>query len=138
MAQLTLSQRSALANNNRFQRRLKSALDKTANYWAGAPYDGGGAPRVLALEDYTLTFQKKKRAIRLVLGLTNIAPWASMFMAQYNEDADPNLLEDPNLAFDENTNQISDDAILNSSVLSAVYDGIGGIIPADNGAPIEW
>jgi len=126
MAQLTLSQRSELQNNNRFRQRLAAAATKTAKFWVDFSVDQFSA--------YNVANQKRKEFARKILsnGLTTINSYAGTFLSTYNEDiADANILENDQVAFNAETNQLTDAQLTDSSASSYTFDNAAGIETGD-------
>lgn len=117
MAQLTLSQKSTMANSLTLQRRLVSAVKATANYWATYSID--------TFEKYNVGIQKKKTFARQILSQSSIPnpqAYAEYLLNQYT-DTNPSL--------DEN-GELSDQVLSDSSASAATYDYFAGVLPGDD------
>ncbi len=123
MAELTLEQRSQMANNHNFQLRLSSALRKTANYWATFPLD--------TLPKYNKANKKKKEFARAVLSGSPISlvAYAEYLLSIYNE-ANPDLLPI--------TEQVSDAVLTDSSASAQAYNYFAGVQPGDDTDMVEF
>lgn len=117
MAQLTLSQKSTMANSLTFQRRLVSAVKATANYWANYTID--------TFEKYSVANKKKKEFAKLILGqasIPNPQAYAEYLLNQYT-DANPSLNAD---------GELDDQILSDSSASSYTYDYFSGVQPGDD------
>jgi hypothetical protein len=117
MAQLTLTQRSELAEDASFRGRLFQALFSKANYFLGQP-----APVNIK------AYKEQSFAVRFVNGGANnidIYATSRFWLANYN--ADPPELE-PN-------GQPTDNAVLNTGALDTVYDSLAGVVAGDQNLP---
>lgn len=126
MAQLTLSQRSELQNNSRFQQRLASAATKTAKFWVDFEVD--------QFSEYNVANKKRKEFAKRVLaaGLPLISSYVGAFLSAYNEDiAGQDILEDDQLSFNAQTNQLADAQLTDSSASSYTFDSAAGVEPGD-------
>lgn len=122
MAQLTLSQRSALQNNARFQQRLSSAVVKTAKYWNDFAID--------EFSEYSIANKKRKEYARQVLrgGGIPAVSYAGGFLSAFNEDiSQVGMLEDDNIVFSAESNQLSDTQLTDSSATSYAFDSAAGV-----------
>lgn len=126
MAQLTLSERSELQNNTRFQQRLASAVAKTAKFWNDFLID--------QFSEYNIANQKRKAYARTVLkaGIGPSNTYAGSFLSSYNTDiSGPGILEDDQAPFNAQTNQLSDTELTDSSASSYVFDHFAGVEVGD-------
>lgn len=126
MAQLTLSQRSELQNNARFQQRMASAATKTAKFWIDFTVD--------EFSEYNVAVQKRKAFAKRVLGagVPGISSYAGAFLSAYNEDiSGAGILEDDQLSFNAQTNQLSDTQLTDSSASSYTFDNGAGVETGD-------
>lgn len=116
MAQLTLSQRSELQNNARFQQRLGSAVVKTAKFWNDFVVD--------TFAEYNVANQKRKAFAKLVLkgGVGNISSYAGSFLGSYNVDIADVGIKETEDAFNVSTNQLADAQLTDSSSASYTFD----------------
>lgn len=122
MAQLTLQQRSQIANSQSFQVRLKAAINIVARYWASFPPANVG--------DYNLSVQKKKRFAKNIQagGHVPLQAYAEFILSGYNEE-EPDLDDD---------GLLSDEVISDSSYSAQAFDHFAGVGPTDDQEPIEW
>lgn len=127
MAELNLTQRAELKNNQRFQQRLHLAATKTANYWLTFP--------IATIGDMNVAMQKRKVLARKILAAGGVdSEYISTFVMEYNEPSP--VLEDPQEPFDAVTNQLADGQLTDSSTSAAVYDKIARISAGDNSKTI--
>lgn len=111
MAQLTLGQRAAMANDQTFQQRLIAALKKTANYWATKP-DGDG---------YTAIYKRKRFANNILMGnMPNMQAYAEYFLSQYNQD--PAVMDG---------GQLADSELTDSPATPITFDHFAGVEAKD-------
>jgi hypothetical protein len=119
MAQLTLTERNALAEDALFRGRVFQGLFAKANF-----YKGQSNPA-------NLKEQKQQNYAQpfLIGGANSIDVYsaARTWLANYN--VDPPVLD--------SNNQPIDDHILNGDQLNVVYDGLAGVKPGDELLPIE-
>lgn len=118
MAQLTLSQRAALAEDNIFRSRLFQGLFAKANF-----HRSQSNPANLKAQ------KQQSYADPFVIGGANsidIHANTRFWLANYNEDP-------PQLDVD---NQPTDAAILDTNALDVVYDTLAGVQDGDENLPI--
>jgi len=120
MAQLTLSEKSALAEDPTFRSRVFQGLFSKANFYNAET----GTPTDLANQK-----QRTYAASFLKGGANSIDIFATVrhWLSNYNTDP-PSL---------DGNNQPDDDAILNGNSLDIVYDLLAGVLPGDDLLPIE-
>lgn len=107
MAQLTLAQRSKLANDPEFQHRVMAAVKKTANYWqtnAGADLN------------VTSNFTQKKFAEKILSGsfAFPISTYVEYFLTQYNTD--------PPVWEDESQTYLADSELTDSFASASTFE----------------
>lgn len=113
MAQLTLSERSQMANNGYFQNRLRAALKKTANYWLNSTQDNN-----------TAVFKRKRFAKDIQNGaMPDMRAYAEYFLTQYNED--------PPVFDTGDASQLADSALTDSPATPVAYDFFAGVEAKD-------
>lgn len=113
MAQLTLSQRGAMANDGQFHQRLRAALKKTAHYWNNSS-DG---------DELTAVYKRKIFAKQILSGnLPDMRSYAEFFLSMYNE-------EEP--VMDADGNNLADSELTGSSATSLSYDYFAGVETKD-------
>lgn len=116
-AQLTLSEKSALANNPVFVSRMHQGLYSKANFWRGQSNPAN------------LKAQKQQNYARVFLnGAGNsidIISSTRFWLANYN-----------GVAVLDSNNQPVDNEILNTAALDVVYDLLAGVLPGDESKPI--
>jgi len=117
MAQLTLSEKSALATNGEFMARVFQGLYSKANFWKlqPAPTDLADQKRI----NYSVTVLTRG-------GGVDLASVARFWLANYN--ADPPVLD--------GNSQPTDSAILDTAALDTVYDTLAGVVAGDDLLPI--
>lgn len=126
MSQLTLSQKSDLQNNSRFQQRLASATTKIAKYWADFVID--------QFSEYNVANQKRKAFAKRILsnGLPQMSSYAGTFLSAYETDiTGAGILEDDQAAFNAQTNQLSDTQLGDSFASAYTFDSGAGVEPGD-------
>lgn len=118
-AQLTLSEKSALADNALFRSRVHQGLYSKANFWQGQSNPAN------------LKAQKQQNYARVFLsGAGNsidIASCTRFWLANYNGTP---VLDSNNQPIDS---QILDD----TAALDVVYDLLAGVLPGDENRPIQ-
>jgi hypothetical protein len=116
-AQLTLSQKSALAENEVFRSRIYQALFSKANVFINQ-------------NPLNLEWQKKVIFARYFssgyASSVNIKVVSNLWLANYN-----------NVPVLDSNNQPIDQVILDSNALDVVYNLLAGIKPGDDQLPIE-
>jgi hypothetical protein len=119
MAQLTLKQKNALAENAVFKGRLLQALFSKANYFL-----------LLSSPASNLKEQKQRNyAAEFVKGgslWVDLHSIARLWLANYNTE-NPELDED---------GQPTDDEILNTIPLDLVYNKLAGVFPGDESVSV--
>lgn len=124
-AQLTLSEKSNLAETQSFRSRVYQGLFSKANFWI---VDVAGAPANLKeqkLYNYSKNFVKGGGA-----GIDqNVA--TRYWLSNYNV-APPDLIGGPS----DLEGQPSDDAILNTAALDTVFNTLAGVIAGDENLPV--
>lgn len=160
MAQLTLTERSLLANSPRFQQRLQAALKKKANFFLAAQPGGSGFPAIIndatAKQFYNLSTHKKKRHAKSLLStggnVGNPLIISEFFVSRYNEDiASQNVAqghpgpavagnrkEIPGDPFDASANQLADFELTDSAASDETYNHFAGIDITDPTEEIDW
>ncbi len=123
-SQLTLSEKSNLAETQSFRSRVYQGLFAKANFWIVT-----GTPDNLKeqkLIEYSKNFVKggsggidQNVVTRYWLSNYNVAP--------------PDLIGSPSPL----EGQPSDDAILNTAALDAVFNTLAGVLPGDENLPVE-
>ena len=117
MAQLTLSQKSEMANSLTVQRRLVAAVKGTAEYWRNYPLDSLGA--------YNVAVKKKKEFAKQILqnaSLANSQAYTEYLLNQYQFDGSPDL---------DDNGEVSDTVLSDSTASAATYDYFAGVLPGD-------
>ncbi len=131
MAELTTTQRADLQDNSRFNNRLAAAVQKTANYWNNVAID--------TFAKYNVANQKRKQFARNIANNPDLpnSGYAAFFLSIYNEDISlVGQLETDNIPFDANSNQLSDDRLLNSSTTTITFDYFAGVQIGDDAEQI--
>lgn len=122
MAQLTLSEKTALAENGIFRSRIFQGIFSKANFHRAQ------------VNPQNLKAQKQQNyADPFLLGGANsidIYAISRFWLSNYNADP-PDLVIGP-----DGSSQPSDDAILNTSPLDIVYDSLAGVEDGDENLPI--
>lgn len=157
MAQLTLSQRTELANNFGFQQRLISAVKKKANYFKDLTYAAitNQATGQAAADFHNAATQKRKRFAEMILrtnGGLNATAFAEYFLTQYNEDIESenvqqghpgpsgagNRKQVPGQPFDSAGNQLADFELTDSAASDSAYNYFAGVDSTDENEKIQW
>lgn len=162
MAQLTLSERTQLANDPRFQQRLASAIKKKANFFKDQTYATitNQATGQAAADFHNAATQKRKRFATQVLKNSYVdqilKQFAEFFMTQYNEDIDSenpqndgnngtpgpagagNRKETPGDPFNAQGNQLADFELTDSAASDAAYNYFAGVDGTDATEKIDW
>lgn len=129
MAQLTLSERSSMANNSIFQQRLSSAVKKTANYWKDYTLS--------TVADFNKANQKRKIFSRNILNsvnYVNIQAYAEYLLTQYNTESPVIISDVNNIA---NT-QLQDSELTDSGASSSAFDFFSGVVVGDSTEIIDF
>lgn len=124
MAQLTLTQRSEMANSLSVQRRLVAAVKGTAEYWRNYPLD--------SLADYNVAVKKKKEFAKQILqnaSLASVQAYAEYLLNQYQFDTTPDL---------DGNGEVSDTVLSDSTASAATYDYFAGVLPGDDTKPVTF
>ena len=122
-AQLTLTQRSTMANSLTLQRRLIAAVKNTASYWRALP--------ITTFAAYNVANQKRKVfASQLLQGsIPNVQAYAEYLLNAYQFATGA----EAGLGIDLDGNgEVSDTVLLDSAASSASYDYFSGVQAGDD------
>ena len=122
-AQLTLSQKSELAETQSFRSRIYQGLYSKANYWVTV----GTATNLKEQKQITYA----KAFVRGSAGGTDHNVTTRYWLSNYN--AVPDLIGAPSYL----EGQPSDNAILNTAALDVVFNTLAGVLPGDEALPIQ-
>jgi hypothetical protein len=119
-AQLTLSEKSQLAQTESFRQRIYQALFSKANFYIGQPEVN---PQASVTTTNNLARQKQKAfAVALSKGQVSIDLKVATHFWLANYNSVPQL---------DSNNQPTDSQILNTAALDAVFDSYAGVISGD-------
>jgi hypothetical protein len=117
-SQLTLSEKSALAQNSVFRARVYQALFSKANFWIGQTPTN--------LKNQKLNTYAKAFVKGTAVGI-DIQVVTNYFLAGFN-NVNPNL---------DGNGQPIDSLILGSAQLDTVFETLAGVLPGDQSLPVQ-
>lgn len=130
MAELTLTQRAELQDNNRFKSRLAAAVQKTANYWNEYVVD--------TFAKYNVAVKKRKEYAAKVLSNPGLPSggYVSYFVSKYNVDIAVTSNLEADAPYDVTTNQLGDMQLTDSSTSTITFDYFAGVKAGDEATQI--